>query len=145
MRFLAAAGLVTLLAGIGSYYAVGERTAFSTGNIVLGGLLFLVAAVLEARSFRGFSGGHSRRVLLRWSAIGLATLALVVVANVLASASGFALDLTVARQYTLSEQSLALCEELAGTPSAARAEILLFEDALLARDVRLLVAAYVSS
>ena len=142
MRFLAAAGLVMLLTGIGSYYAVGERSLFSTGNAALGALLLLAAAVLEARSFRGFSGGHSRRVLLRWTAISALTFALVVIANVLGSSSGAALDLTAARQYTLSEQTLSLCAELADDSEEQRAELLLFEDALLAKDVRLLVAAY---
>jgi hypothetical protein len=142
MRFLAAAGMVMLLSGIGAYYAVGQAALFSTANLMLGAGLLVAAGVIEARRFRGFSGSLARNVALRWGAVLGATFGLVVLANVLAFRSSLTLDLTVARQYTLSEQSLSLCAELAEAGPAGTVELLLFEDALLADDVRLLVAAY---
>ncbi len=142
MRFLAAGGMVMLLSGIGAYYAVGQVSLFSTANLLLGAALLLAAGVLEARRFRGFSGRLARSLALRWGAVLAATFGLVVLANLLAFRSGLTLDLTVARQYTLSEQSLTLCAELADAERPERVELLLFDDALLADDVRLLVAAY---
>ena len=41
----------------------------------------LAAAVLELRSFRGFSGGRARAVVLRWSFTLAAVFVLVVLAN----------------------------------------------------------------
>jgi hypothetical protein len=62
--------------------------------------------------------------------------------NVLAAGWTAALDLTVERQYTLSDQTRTLCSELEAEVAGAAPELLLFEDALLADDVRLLISAY---
>lgn len=142
MRFFAAAGLVMILTGLAAYYAIGELSVFSIANLVAGPLLLVAAAFVEGRRFRGFSGSRSRRVVLRWS--GICALAVVIVIGVNALATGWtaALDLTVRRQYTLSDQTLTLCAELSKETGASQPELLLFEDALLADDVRLLISAY---
>jgi ABC-type uncharacterized transport system involved in gliding motility auxiliary subunit len=101
----------------------------------------VIGAIAQARRFRGFSGAESRRVVLRWVALMLGALALVIGIDVWARGVTARIDLTVDRIYTLSAQSVALCRELAekkGEP----VELVFFEDALLAKDVKLLVAAY---
>ena len=74
------------------------------------------AAAVEARRFRGFSGSRSRRMVLRWAGICAVVLVAVIGANVLGAGWQARLDLTAGRQYTLSEQTLALCAELEATP-----------------------------
>ena len=148
MRFLAGAGFVMVLTGIAAYWSIGEGPLFSRANlfaatnVAVGAALLATAAVLAIRSFRGFSGGQSRRVVLRWGAILAGVLGLVLLANAASMGSGARLDLTVSRQYTLSDQTHTLCAQLGRDGGSARAELLLIEDALLAKDVRLLVAAY---
>ena len=147
MTFLPAAGLVMILVGVGSYYATRSLhglSAFSSANVVLGVALVAIGAVAQARRFRGFSGAESRRVVLRWTALLLGALALVIGVDVWASTFTARLDLTIDRMYTLSEQSVALCRELE-QKGGAPVELVFFEDALLAKDVRLLVAAYADS
>jgi hypothetical protein len=145
--FFAPAGLVMILVGVGSHYATRSLHGFSTfslTNVALGLALLLVGAGWQARRFRGFSGAESRRVALRW----LATLALALVAvvalDVVARRWNARIDLTRDRLYTLSDQTRAICAELAaggGEPI----DLVFFEDALLAKDVRLLVDAYGAS
>jgi hypothetical protein len=65
----------------------------------------------------------------------------VIALNVQARHWTAALDLTRDRLYTLSDQTRAICAELAGA-DAEPIELVFFEDALLAKDVRLLVDAY---
>ena len=142
MRFFSAAGLVMILAGMTAYYTLGKLSLFSTSNLLLGPAVLLLAAAIEARRFRGFSGSHSRRMVLRWVSICAVVIVAVVAANVFGTSWRARLDLTANRQYTLSEQTLSLCEALGASPAEERPELLLFEDALRADDVRLLVAAY---
>jgi ABC-type uncharacterized transport system involved in gliding motility auxiliary subunit len=147
MAFLPAAGLVMILVGVASYYATRSLhglSAFSSANVALGVLLVLVGAVAQARRFRGFSGTESRRVVLRWTALVLGALALMVGVDVWARAVTARIDLTVDRMYTLSEQTVALCREIESKPGAP-VELVFFEDALLAKDVKLLVDAYADS
>jgi len=144
MSFLPAAGVVMILVAVGSYYATRSLhgfSAFSGANLLLGALLLAVGVVAQARRFRGFSGAESRRVVLRWSASLVGALALVVGVDVAARGWTSRIDLTLDHSYTLSEQTIALCQKLAqrgGEPI----QLVFFEDALLAKDVRLLVAAY---
>ena len=144
MAFLPAAGVVMILVGVASYYATRSLhglSAFSGANVVLGVALLLIGAIAQARRFRGFSGAESRRVVLRWAALMLGALVLVIGVDVWARGVTARIDLTVDRMYTLSDQSRALCRELAekkGDP----VELVFFEDALLAKDVKLLVGAY---
>jgi ABC-type uncharacterized transport system involved in gliding motility auxiliary subunit len=136
-----------ILVGVGSYYATRSLhglSAFSTANIALGVALVLIGAIAQARRFRGFSGAESRRVVLRWTAILAGALALMVGVDVWASAFTARIDLTVDRLYTLSEQTVALCKEVA-QKHGAPVQLVFFEDALLAKDVRLLVDAYTDS
>lgn len=143
MITLAAAGLVMVLSGLGSYYTIGDVSAFSAINLFGGALLLVGAAVLQARRVSGFSGVRSRRVLLRWSSVCVVVLGAVVAANVLASRWGGAgLDLTADRQYTLSDQTLGVCAQIAELPEDQRPSLLFFEDALIAKDVTLLVEQY---
>jgi len=142
MRFFAAAGLVMVLTGLAAFYAIGELSVFSIANLVAGPLLVLGAAIVEARRFRGFTGSRSRRAVLRWVGISTLVLLAVIGLNVLAASWTTAIDLTVHRQYTLSDQTRALCSELEAEVADAAPELLLFEDALLADDVRLLISAY---
>ncbi len=81
MRELGLVGVVAVLAGIGSYTAIGEWRPFSVVNLVGGGLALLTALALGARQLRGAGGPHARAVLLR--GLGRIVLALVV---------GFALE-----------------------------------------------------
>jgi len=144
MSFLPAAGVVMILVGVASYYATRSLHGFSTfsgANVAIGLALLLVGAVAQARRFRGFTGAESRRVVLRWTAILAGALALVVRIDVAARGITSRIDLTVDREYTLSPQTVALCQKLATLPGD-KIEIVFFEDALLAKDVRLLVAAY---
>ncbi len=144
MSLLPAAGLVMILVGVASHYATRSLhgfSAFPAANVALGTALLLVGAAAQARAFRGFSGAASRRVALR--ALGIfAAGALAATGLVVASRSWTArLDLTVDRLYTLSDQTRSLCAEL-DRSGAAGIELVFFEDALLAKDARLLVAAY---
>jgi len=144
MAFLPAAGVVMILVGVASYYATRSlhgMSAFSAANVAIGLVLLVIGAVAQARRFRGFSGAESRRVVLRWTAILVGALVLVVGLDVWARVMTARIDLTVDRMYTLSDESLLLCKELEkkGGPPV---ELVFFEDALLAKDVRLLVDAY---
>jgi len=147
MTFLPAAGLVMILVGVASYYATRSLhglSAFSGANLALGVLLVLAGAAAQVRSFRGFSGAASRRVALRALSVFVAGLLAVIALDVAARRSTARLDLTVDRLYTLSDQTRALCAEL-DTDAGPPIELVFFEDALLAKDVRLLVAAYASA
>ncbi len=144
MAFLPAAGLVMILVGVGSYYATRSLhglSAFSAVNLALGVLLVAAGAAAQLRSFRGFAGAASRRVALRSLALLVAGFALAIGAMVAAQRWTARLDLTVDELYTLSDQTRLLCGELGGQPGPPL-ELVFFEDALLAKDVRLLVDAY---
>jgi hypothetical protein len=133
-----------ILVGVGSDYATRSlhgMSAFSMGNIGIGVALLLLGAAAQARSFRGFSGAESRRVVLRWTALCLLALGFVVAVDVWARNVTTRLDLTVDRMYTLSDQTVAVCKELAAK-KGEKVQLVFFEDALLARDVRLLTSAY---
>lgn len=144
MALLPAAGLVMILVGVASYYATRSlhgMSAFSGANLALGVALLLLGAAVQARRFRGFTGAASRRVALRALAILLAGFAGVVALNVWARHWTARLDLTADQLYTLSDQTRAICAELA-TRAGPELELVFFEDAILAKDVRLLVDAY---
>ena len=144
MPFLPAAGLLMILIGVASYYATRSLhglSAFSGANLALGLALVLAGAAAQLRAFRGFSGAASRRVALRAVAIFAAGLAAVIALGLAARSFTARLDLTVDRLYTLSDQTRAFCAEL-DTRAGPQLELVFFEDALLAQDVRLLVAAY---
>ncbi len=143
MRFLGAAGLVMVLAGIGAFYAT-ERvlSAFSVGNLALGAALLLTTAVLSARRIRGFAGARSRRIAIRWTLVAGVVVAAALVSGPLTAGLDQTLDLTVERSYTLSEQTLGVCHELVAADGDAPAELLFFEDAKLANEIGPLVRAY---
>jgi hypothetical protein len=144
VQFLAAAGLVMLLTGIASYYATErELNLFFIGNIVIGPLLILIAGIVQARRFRGFSGALSRRVVVRWSAILLGVLVAVFAAERAGRRWSFRIDFSIDKEYTLSQQTLQLCGELAQR-DAAGVELLFFEEAKLSPQVEPLVRAYQS-
>ena len=147
MPFLPAAGLLMILIGVASYYATRSLhglSAFSGANLALGLALVLAGAAAQLRAFRGFSGAASRRVALRAVAIFAAGLAAVIALGLAARSFTARLDLTVDRLYTLSDQTRAFCAEL-DARAGAQIELVFFEDALLAQDVRLLVAAYAAA
>ena len=62
MVLLAAAGLVMVLFGLGAYYATDELSAFSIGNLLLGAVLLVVAALGQWWSAPGIRGARPRRV-----------------------------------------------------------------------------------
>jgi len=142
MRFLAAAGLVMLLSGLAAFYTTRGSSAFAIANLIAGPLLLIAAGVAQTRRVSGFSGAHSRRVVVRCSALVGAVTAAVILVNIALSGSGAALDLTADRQYTLADQSAELCREIGELPVEGRPHLLFFEDALIADDVKLLVAQY---
>lgn len=144
MAFLPAAGLVMILVGVASYYATRSLhglSAFSGANLGLGVLLVLAGAAAQIRTFRGFSGAASRRAALRALAILAVGFAAVIALNFQARHWTARVDLTSDRLYTLSDQSRQICGNLRGG-AGAPIELVFFEDALLAKDVRLLVDAY---
>jgi len=140
--FLAAAGLVMLLSGLASYYTTQQISAFAVANLVAGPLALVAAGVVQTRRVSGFSGALSRRVLLRQTALVGVVAAAVVVSNVLASGWTASLDLTADRQYTLADQTLGVCAQIGKLPEARRPSLLFFEDALIAKEVRLRIAGY---
>ncbi len=142
MRFIAAAGLVTILSGLGAYYATEQLSLFSIVNLIVGPLLFVIVGVVEIRRFRGFTGTSSRRVALRWGLRIAAVLVVSLVANLLGMRWHSTIDLTVERRYTLSDQSLHICEQIAAQRSAPGPSLLLLEDTLVAKEVRPLIEAY---
>ncbi|MFQ5697785.1 MAG: DUF4350 domain-containing protein [Myxococcota bacterium] len=141
MPFLAAAGLVMFLTGLGSWYATGHHlTAFFVVNVTAGPTLIAIATVVQLRRFRGFTGAVSRRVMLRWAvvlpAIGVAS----VVSYQVASRHSVTFDLSFDQEYTLSDQTLRLCHDLGA--SASGVQLLFFEGTKLSRQLRPLVQAY---
>ena len=144
MRFFGLAGLVMILSGLGAYYIArsDDLPLFSVLNLLGGLALVCAGGIIELRRFRGFSGVRSRRVVVRWSAIGLAVLGAVLGANALARGWHASLDLSANRIYTLSEQTLEVCARAARLPPAERPRLLLLKDALLASDFRLLLETY---
>jgi hypothetical protein len=123
MRELALAGLIAVLAGLGSFYATDHFGAFSAVNLALGSALLLVALVRRARTLRATSGPHSRRVVLR----GLAGIALALAAGVglerAADRSGIRFDWTFEEIFEISAATRQACNALPQPVSA-----LLFRD-----------------
>ena len=142
MIYLAAAGLVMILSGAASYYTTDKLSAFSVVNVVSGPLLLIAAGVLQSRRMAGFTGTRSRRALFHWTAVCAVTASAVVLLNVLAADWTAALDLTAERQYTLSDQTLTVCREIGELPESERPSLLFFEDALIAKEVKLRIAQY---
>jgi ABC-type uncharacterized transport system involved in gliding motility auxiliary subunit len=142
MRFLAAAGLVMILSGLGAYYATErELSLFSIANLLAGPLLLALAGIAEVRRLRGFSGHFSRAVALRWTLISLAVVAVAIGANALASGWGAVIDLTVERSYTLSDQTRRVCASSAAS-EGPKPELLFFEHTRLWKEVVPLIEAY---
>ena len=102
MRELGFAGLVAVLTGLGSYYALGEFALFSSANLVLGSLALLVALAAAARRLRSVGGPHSRRVVLR----GLAWIVAALVAGIAieqgAAWTGARFDWTLEESFEIS-------------------------------------------
>jgi len=144
MRFLGTAGLVMILAGLGARYATGEHSFFSVANLIAGPLALLAAGAVEARRFRGFTGAHSRKVVLRWGLLLTAVTLVVIGANWLASGWDARLDWTVDQQYTLSDQTEVVCAEILRAPQDRHPRLLFFEDSRIAKDFALRIAAYES-
>ena len=142
MRFLAAAGLLTILSGLGAYYATEQLSLFSIVNLVVGPLLLIIAGVGEVRRFHGFTGASSRRVALRWGLLIAGVLAVSLVVNLIGLSWRSSIDLTVEQRYTLSDQTLRICEQIAASRDDARPSLLLLEDSLVAKEVRPLLDAY---
>ncbi|NRA02672.1 MAG: GldG family protein [Myxococcales bacterium] len=144
MRFLAPAGLVMLLSGLGASYVSKAPSWFEIGNLVAGLGLLAAAGVQAAFRFRGFSGTPSRSLALRWAAIGASVLAASLLANILAVGWTAALDWTVEGTYTLSEQSLRVLERIDADPGDPP-ELLLFEDTKIWKEVDPLLAVYAAA
>ena len=92
IRFLAPAGLLMLLVGLGAYYTTGEFSGFAVGNMIAGVITLVSSAGASARRFRGFSGAVARRVAWRWAARGSAVVVAVLLLNVVALDWGASLD-----------------------------------------------------
>ncbi|MCP4007329.1 MAG: GldG family protein [bacterium] len=142
MRALHGVGLVMILAGLGAYYATDQLSPFSIANLIVGPVLLAAAAIANSRKISGFSGALSKRIVWRWSGIGVSVLAVVVGINYLGRDWGARIDLTVAQNYSLSDQSHQICAELEEAGPTTNLDLYFFEDSLVARDVRLLVKAY---
>ncbi len=144
MALLAAAGLVMILSGLGAYYATDQLSPFSVGNLVLGPLLLVGAAVGQSLRTTGFRGAHSRRIALRWIGILVAVAAGTITATGATSNWGASLDLTSARLYTLAPQTLDLLKEIDASDGEP-IRLFLFTDAYRAPEVDPLVRAYESA
>ena len=131
-----------ILTGLGAYYVTEQLRLFSIANLTLGPLLVLAGVGITLRRFRGFTGAHSRRVVLKWGAIGVAVLIAVIVVNVLGMFWDTTIDLTAERRYTLADQTLQACDQLRARGGEEPLQLFLITDALIARDVRPLVRAY---
>lgn len=141
MQFLAAAGGVMFLTGLGSWYATGHQlTAFFVLNVALGPALIGIAAVVQLRRFRGFTGAVSRRVMLHWAWLLPAVLAISGIGYVLANRHNVTFDLSFDQEYTLSNQTVQLCRDLGSSPSGV--QLLFFQGTKLSRQLTPLVQAY---
>ncbi len=145
MRFMASAGLVMILAGVAAYYTTDELSIFSVINLSVGPGLLVFVAIQETRRFQGFRGTFARRVMLRWALILTTVILAVVAINTAGRHWAGYLDFTIERSYTLAEQTVEVCKELAEDPSGTPAELLFFKDTHLARDVNLLIRSYESA
>lgn len=143
MLFLAAAGLVMILSGLGAYYATDrELSAFSLLNLIIGPVLLAAAGVIQVRQVRGFTGALSRRMVWRWLTITAGVLGIAVLLTALTAGWRSMIDLTIERTYTLAPQTREVCGGMSAAANGSGAELLFFEEAKLAREVELLVRAY---
>lgn len=110
MRELALIGLVAVLAGIGSYYGIGEMSAFAGINLAGGGLALTVALGLRARRLRDAGGPHARAVVLRGLALIAAAFVLGIGLERAAAVSGVRFDWTLEESFEISP---AVIEKLA--------------------------------
>jgi hypothetical protein len=141
MAFLAAAGLVMVLFGLGAYYATDELSPFSITNLVLGPVLLIVTAIAQGLRTTGFRGAMPRRVAGRWIAILAGTTVVVVLVNASLSNWGTMFDLTTEGLFTLSPQTLDVLREM-DEAEGAPPRLLLFVDAPFADEAQPLVQAY---
>lgn len=102
MRELGFAGLVALLTGLGSYYAIGELATFSAVNLAGGALALLVALGAAARRLRSVGGPHSRKVVLGGVAWIAATIVLGVALEQGATWTGARFDWTLEESFEIS-------------------------------------------
>jgi hypothetical protein len=114
MRELAAAGLIAIAAGLGSYYATDHFGFFSAANLVLGGLALVVALARGAFRLRSVGGVHSRPVVLRGLLVIAAALAVAVGLERAAARSGAEFDWTGEQSFDLSQATRDACKALQG-------------------------------
>jgi hypothetical protein len=114
MRELAAAGLIAIAAGLGSYYATDHFGFFSAANLAVGTLALGIALARGAFRLRRIGGVHSRPVVLRGLLVIAAALAVAVVLERAAARSGVEFDWTGEQSFELSQATRDACEALRG-------------------------------
>ncbi len=112
MRALAAAGLIAVTFGIGSYYLTDHFGAFGIANLTLGVVALAIALARGVLRLRGLGGPHARRVLTR-GLLGIALAVLVAAALERAVAhSGVAFDWTGEGSFEISQATRDACQAL---------------------------------
>lgn len=110
MRELALSGLIAVLAGIGTYTAIGEMSAFAAINLAAGGAALALSLLLGARRLRHAGGPHARAVVLRGVGLIAAALLLGVALERAAALSDVRFDWTLEERFQISP---AVTEKLA--------------------------------
>ncbi len=133
--FLLSLACVALAFGLGGIYLSKEPGPAAIGNLILAGILIVVAVVVSAVSARRERTGLSRRALV--IALIQAGVAILFTGTILMAASRFTLDwdLTEPRVYSLSEYSKRILDELpvdidavyVGDPAVSAQERVLIE------------------
>jgi len=118
MRELALAGLVSIVFGLGSFYATDHFGAFSIANLVFGGGATLVALALGARRMRFVGGPHSRPVILRGVARVAGAFVIAVLLERAAVLADVHLDWTFEQRYELAPATRKALAELPGPVTA---------------------------
>ncbi len=112
MRQLAAAGLIAVAFGIGSYYLTNHFGAFGIVNLTLGAAALAIALARGALRLHGLVGPHSRRVLARGLlGIGLALLVATALERA-AARSGVSFDWTGEGSFEISQASRDACQAI---------------------------------
>jgi hypothetical protein len=118
MRELALAGLISIVFGLGSFYATDHFGLFSIVNLIAGGGATLVALGLGARRVRFVGGPHSRPVILRGLLRIAGALLVAVLLERSADLADLRLDWTFEQRFELADATRKALAELPGPVTA---------------------------
>jgi hypothetical protein len=112
VRGVGLAGVIAIAFGLGSYYVTGELGRFAQVNLLAGGAVFALSALLSLRRLRGLGSPATRGALARRTAEILAVAALALGLERGADALGLRFDWTLERRFTLAPATLAALRAL---------------------------------